>query len=395
MEIKELNLRADEEATLRLRGIYQKYGYRKFRMGRFEEYSLYAANADFLKGDKVISFTDLDGRLLAMKPDVTLSIIKNSRATMEKGEKFYYIENVYREDKESNNFREVSQMGLEFIGNVDDYGLTEVLSLAARTLAEIDEDYILEISNMEFVTELLGSMNLAYDDYVHMLTLIRQKNSDGIRKVGTGCGLRKEQLDVLAQIPGLYGDVDETIKKARRLVVNTPMADALDQLRDVCRAMKVMGVAERIQIDLSIVNDIDYYNGIIFRGFIKGLATNVLSGGQYDRAMKIFGRRTGAVGFALYLDELGRMKKTKNEYDTDVLLIYDEGAKPYETAEAVAILRNKGLSVRAEINCPEGVRYREKRTVADVLGSEDAPISEDAPKGGREAALTSDGKEGK
>ena len=308
MDIKELNLKPTEELKLILGGIYQKRGYKKFKMSRFEEYSLYAANEDFLKGDKVITFTDLDGRLMALKPDVTLSIIKNSQATLEAGERFYYIENVYREDKESNNFREVSQMGLESIGNVDRDEITDVVSLAAESLERISEDYILEISDMEFVTELLGSMNMAYDDYVHILRLIRQKNIDGIRKIGAQAKLRKEQIDVLEKIPELYGSPDDTIARARKLVVNTAMADALDVLRDVCKGLDERGVSGNIKIDLSTVNDIDYYNGVIFRGFVEGISANVLSGGQYDRAMRLFGRNVGAIGFAIYLDEIDKLE---------------------------------------------------------------------------------------
>ncbi len=304
MDIKELNLKPTEELKLILGALYQKQGYKKFKMSRFEEYSLYAANEDFLSGDKVITFTDLDGRLMALKPDVTLSIIKNSQATMEAGERFYYIENVYREDKESNNFREVSQMGLESIGNVDIEEITDVLSLAVKSLAGVSEDYIMEISDMEFVTELLGSMNMAYDDYVHILRLIRQKNKDGIRKIGAQAKLRKEQIEVLEQIPELYGSPQETIARARKLVVNTAMADALDVLRDVCKGLDERGLSDRVRIDLSTVNDIDYYNGVIFRGFVEGISANVLSGGQYDRAMRLFGRNVGAIGFALYLDEI-------------------------------------------------------------------------------------------
>jgi len=71
----EYNLKPDEKATLQLRGLYEEYGYQKYKMGKFEEYSLYVNNRDFLAGDKVLTFTDLDGRLLAMKPDVTLSVI--------------------------------------------------------------------------------------------------------------------------------------------------------------------------------------------------------------------------------------------------------------------------------------------------------------------------------
>jgi len=130
-------LKPDERAALELRGIYEEYGYRKYRMGRFEEYSLYAENKDFLSGDRVLTFTDLDGRLMALKPDVTLSIIKNTKATREHGEKLYYIENIYRESKESHTFKEISQLGLEMLGNVDTYGITEVVSLAQKSLASI------------------------------------------------------------------------------------------------------------------------------------------------------------------------------------------------------------------------------------------------------------------
>ena len=106
------NLKPDERATLELRGLYEKYGYKKYKISKFEEYSLYATNRDFLIGDKVLTFTDLDGRLLAMKPDVTLSVINNTRATREKSEKLYYIENVYRENRENHCFKEINQMGL-------------------------------------------------------------------------------------------------------------------------------------------------------------------------------------------------------------------------------------------------------------------------------------------
>ena len=94
MKYKKAKLKPDEKACLQLRGLYEQYGYKKYKMGKFEEYSLYAENKDFLGSDKVITFTDPDGRLLALKPDVTLSIIKNTNATSESNEKLYYLENV-------------------------------------------------------------------------------------------------------------------------------------------------------------------------------------------------------------------------------------------------------------------------------------------------------------
>ena len=106
-----------------------------------------STNRDFLAGDKVLTFTDLDGRLLAMKPDVTLSVINNTSATEETREKLYYIENVYRENKESHCFKEINQMGLEYLGNVDQLQYPGGDQLwRPRSLNEIDEDYLLEIS---------------------------------------------------------------------------------------------------------------------------------------------------------------------------------------------------------------------------------------------------------
>ena len=70
-------LKKEERAMLSLRALYKLHGYLPFKMSKFEEYDLYVRNKEFLVSDSVITFNDTDGRLLALKPDVTLSIIKN------------------------------------------------------------------------------------------------------------------------------------------------------------------------------------------------------------------------------------------------------------------------------------------------------------------------------
>lgn len=349
-----------ERAALALRGLYERYGYRQYRMSQFEEYSLYMDNKSFLESESVAVFTDLDGRLMALKPDVTLSIIKNTAATPEKSEKLYYIENVYRESRESNNFKEIPQMGLEYIGRIDDYGITEVVSLACRTLEAISGEYILEMSHMDFATGLLRSMDMSEDAYMHMLKLIRNKNADGIRKIGAAEDLGEQQTESLVELTRLYGPVEETISRAEKLAADESMRQAMDQLYDIWMGLCAMsaGDCSRVQLDLSMVNDIDYYNGIIFKGYIKDLPRNVLAGGQYDRAMAMFGKKAGALGFALYLNEIGRIKAGKAEYDIDAVLLYDEAEKTEDIAGAVMELAGRGLSVRAESVLPEGIRYR-------------------------------------
>ena len=132
------SLKPEERVLYALRGLYQRYGYSQFKMSKFEEYDLYAGNKDFLVSDGVITFTDTDGRLMALKPDVTLSIIKNTRQMPGSVQKLYYNENVYRISGSTRCFKEIMQTGLECIGDVDLYSLCEVITLAAeRTLNPI------------------------------------------------------------------------------------------------------------------------------------------------------------------------------------------------------------------------------------------------------------------
>ena len=320
MEYTIPNLKPDERAALTLRGIYEQHGYKKYKMGRFEEYSLYAENKDFLSSDKVITFTDLDGRLMALKPDVTLSIIKNTKATRENSEKLYYIENVYRECNKSHTYKEINQLGLELIGHVDIDGIVEVVSLAIRSLNAISPDYILELSHMDFAPELLNSLETSDSTKRKLLKHIRNKNADGIKKTGEKAGIDAQKLEAVCLLPSLSGSAEDAIKKASQIVVNDKMKRALGELLIIYNALKASGNADNIKVDFSIVNDIDYYNGIIFRGYIKQLGRNVLAGGQYDRAMKKFGKDIGAMGFAVYLNEVSMLEKTEDAQE----LIKDE-----------------------------------------------------------------------
>ena len=75
--IDENLLKREEKAIITLRSLYRKYGYMPYKMNKFEEYELYMRNKEFLVSDRIITFNDTNGKLLALKPDVTLSIIKN------------------------------------------------------------------------------------------------------------------------------------------------------------------------------------------------------------------------------------------------------------------------------------------------------------------------------
>ena len=138
--IDERFLSNDERAIITLRALYHGCGYLPFKMSKFEEYDLYVKNKDFLVSDRVITFNDTNGKLLALKPDVTLSIIRNASAGTKT--KVYYNENVYRVSGSTGQFKEIMQAGLECIGDIGATDVYEVLYLAAKSLESLSENYV-------------------------------------------------------------------------------------------------------------------------------------------------------------------------------------------------------------------------------------------------------------
>ena len=140
-------LKNEEKAVYALRELYSGFGYSQFKMSKFEEYDFYVKNMNSLVSHGVITFTDTTGKLMALKPDVTLSIIKNTKDSEGFVNKVYYDESVYRISEGSGSYKEITQTGLECIGDICIYDICEVVSLAIKSLALINNDYILDINS--------------------------------------------------------------------------------------------------------------------------------------------------------------------------------------------------------------------------------------------------------
>ena len=344
MEIELNSMRKEDEVSLVLGNLFESYGYKKYLMSRFEEYSLYMENKDFLISDKIITFTDAGGKLMALKPDVTLSIVKNAKA--EKGvRKLYYIENVYRPARNSPEFRESEQIGLEAIGDIDGYTVYEVTRLALNALAAVDKDFILDISHVGFVSALIEGLGLDYEANEEIYGYVTGKNIHGLKAASARLGISEEAFSALETLTSVSGTLSEGIEKARKAVMNAGMRIALDELETLDRALRSTEFYDNVRLDFSFVNDTGYYNGIIFTGFTPAVPRPVLSGGRYDKLMKKFAKDAGAIGFAVYVDEIVSYYSRKAEFDQDVFVEYAEGADIAAVAAAADKLRAEGKSV--------------------------------------------------
>lgn len=350
-------LRREEQITLYLRGIFERYGYRKYRMGKFEEYDLYLENKNFLKSPNIITFHDLDGRVRALKPDVTLSIAKNTHATAQSSEKFYYLENVYRLDKPSGGYREISQLGLECIGSLGLISTYEVLSLAKKTLSAISESHRMQISHMGFLVSLLDGLGIEAGVRADLLEFIRGKNRHELKEQAEKAGITPAAASLLLTAAELCGDFKETLKKARTIAITQSMTDALDQLEAVYRLMEEAGQADGLVLDFSLVNDIDYYDGIVFQGYVEGVPRALLTGGYYGNLLKKFGRNLDAIGFAVYLGELNLLFRDQKRMDVDALILYEDEADAAALIRLTDEMAQTGKRVRLEKTVPAELRY--------------------------------------
>ena len=346
-------LKQDERAIFSLRSLYRSYGYSQFKMSKFEEYDLYVRNKSFLVSDHIITFTDTNGKLMALKPDVTLSIVKNSKDTPDCVQKVYYDENVYRVSGGHSSYREIMQAGLECIGAVDSYCIAEVLTLAIESLSQISPDFVLDVSHLGILSAVLEAIPVSDAGRAQLLHCVSEKNLHGVDEVCISEGITPEAASTLKALISGYGTVSTVLPKLASLL-DGESASLLDELASVLASVP----SDKLRIDFSVTGDLRYYNGIVFKGFVNGIPQSILSGGQYDNLLKKMGRKSGAIGFALYLDLLEELADAPKEYDVDAVLLYDAKTPVNDVMQAVKALTEEGKTVSAQQTVPEKLRYR-------------------------------------
>lgn len=364
MNTSDLSLSFNEKVIFKLRTLYSKCGYSQYNMSKFEEYDLYARNKDFLISDSVITFTDTNGKLMALKPDVTLSIIKNSKDEPLSLQKVYYNENVYRIAKGTNTFKEIMQVGLECVGDIDTYSISEVLTLACESLKTISDNSVLDISHLGIITAVFDAFDIPSFAKKEILKFISEKNIHELISLCNELELTDDKTEVLKALVTTCGKPEVVLPKLKDLLSNVIDISPITEL-DMILSTLDEEIKDMINIDFSVVSDTHYYNSIVFKGFIEGVPTSVLTGGQYDKLLKKMKRKSGAIGFAVYLDVLDRLDESNKAYDVDVILLYTDKT-PLELINSKVREHNrKGDSVFACKCVPTDIKYKTLVNIED------------------------------
>lgn len=356
MIIETDNLKYDEQAVFLLRSLYSKYGYKQYKMRKFEEYDLYVRNKDFLISDSVITFTDTNGKLMALKPDVTLSIVKNTKDSDGSVQKVYYDENVYRVSKGTHSYKEIKQAGLECIGDVDTYCVCEVLSLAVKSLMTISESCVVDVSDLAILFALYNYIGLSYEARKRMTSLISDKNTHEMKRLCEDMSVSAESTALLEELISYNGTPDEILPRLEAMAERIGAQAEFSEFESVVSSLDEE-LQSKLRIDFSVVSDINYYNGIVFKGFIDKIPDSVLSGGRYDSLMQSMSRKSKAIGFAVYIDMLERFNIKEREFDYAAVLLYSENDSISTVKNAAQKLINEYGCVFTAKKLPEKATY--------------------------------------
>lgn len=356
MIIETDNLKYDEQAVFLLRSLYSKYGYKQYKMRKFEEYDLYVRNKDFLISDSVITFTDTNGKLMALKPDVTLSIVKNTKDSDGSVQKVYYDENVYRVSKGTHSYKEIKQAGLECIGDVDTYCVCEVLSLAVKSLMTISESCVVDVSDLAILFALYNYIGLSYEARKRMTSLISDKNTHEMKRLCEDMSVSAESTALLEELISYNGTPDEILPRLKAMAELIGAQAEFSEFESVVSSLDEE-LQSKLRIDFSVVSDINYYNGIVFKGFIDKIPDSVLSGGRYDSLMQSMSRKSKAIGFAVYIDMLERFNIKEREFDYAAVLLYSENDSISTVKNAAQKLINEYGCVFTAKKLPEKATY--------------------------------------
>lgn len=350
-------LTKEDRLTYELSMLYRQWGYKEYRMAKFEEYSFYSDNRDFLSSSSILAFNNSDGRLMALKPDITLSIVKNAKLDSALT-KLFYNESVFRITESSNDFKEIKQTGVEVLGKVDNYLVAEVLSLAAKSLETIDSNFILSVSHMAFIPSLLAEIKISENAKKDIITCIKGKNSHDLKTICAANGVSEDMTKLLVRLARINGKLSETLPELSELASNDEMKKACKELEFIAASLAKSPFADKLYIDLSVLNNTEYYNGIIFQGYVEKAPKAVLSGGRYDKLAAKLRENIQAIGFAVYLDNLNLYYRKAREFDSDILILFDSENESTSLLSVVESFVEKGFSVRVEHTVPDGYKAK-------------------------------------
>jgi ATP phosphoribosyltransferase regulatory subunit len=345
--------RSVEDAIM---AVFDGWSYEEITTPCVDYLALFERGMGYEEAHRAFRFTDCDGRLLALRPDVTSSVARAAAtlfAERPRPLRFCYASPVFRQQPPSHAEwrRENKQLGCELIGVEGSHAEIELLLLATEILTELNlgDEYRITLNSVEIFSGICEHLALDEPQRELMRQLVDKRDAAELQKFLAGFGATQTERDSFSRLIQLSGKA-EILDEARRIITNQRSLNALNNLESLWGIIQALNLGERFDIDLGDVSGLDYYTGLTCKIYVAGAGTRVGSGGRYDNLTANFGRPEAAVGFVLDLDTLIEVLLRKGNETSEIFadresssLLHSDPAMLFKEAQRRRVNRERIL----------------------------------------------------
>ena len=335
-----------------LRKLYINCGFLEVISPTLEFYDVFQGDNISIEQEKMYKLFDNEGRILVLRPDMTMPIARIVATKLKDSLypiRLCYSGNIFRKNENwDGKVSETTQCGIEVIGCDSQKADAEVIISAIQSLVAIGvRKFQLEIGQAEFFKGLIEDIDLEEEEIEKLRGLVENKNFGALREFieqkeaipGT------KNLEALKKLPELFGGI-EILGKARTLTQNKRALNAIDTIEKIYEKIESVGLGAHISIDLGMVQHVDYYTGITFKGYSNEIGTTIISGGRYDNLIAKFGAAIPAVGFAIDVDNILSVLEKQgdnHEKSREKFIIHYDNALIGDSHKLATRIRAKGF----------------------------------------------------
>lgn len=361
-----------------LRKTYIDSGFLEVVSPTLEFYDVFSGENATLPQEKMYKLFDNQGRILVLRPDMTTPIARIAATKLK--DSYYplrlcYTSNVYRVNESLNGKNsEITQSGIEIIGVKSLKADAEAIITGICALIKCGlKDFKIELGQAEFFKAIIEEVNLEDEEKERLRKNIENKNFTALSEFleNKKDVIKKNTLYMLKELPRLFGNI-EILDRVEKLTDNPKALKAIESIKKVHEIIESAGFGEYLSVDLGMVQHLDYYTGIIFRGYTHGVGGNIISGGRYDNLICQFGEDKSATGFALDVDSIIRalenIEQSKAKRREKVLIYYKEGYFREAYKKAQELRENNIIAEMSLLDSQEeAMEYAKKKGMDRVI----------------------------
>jgi ATP phosphoribosyltransferase regulatory subunit len=329
--------------------LFEKWGYKEVITPTLEFYEAFNYNSQSLREEDMYKFFDNRGRILVLRPDMTIPIarvVETKLKDMDLPIKLRYTSNVFRVHESLGGKRnEYTDCGVELIGLEDKKSDLEILVLALEALKKLGlSDFKLEIGNIGFFNGAFKNLEIKQEYKEAIAQFIEDKNLKSLEDYLTNLDIKEEYKTFFNKLPWMFGD-KQILDEAKKLAFNDDIKGNLEYLEELYSELEELGYGKNVTFDLGMVPRLNYYTGIIFRGYGEGVGNTLLRGGRYDNLIDMSKSSVPAVGFSIDTNSVIPIVKLNKELDKNIYKIYYNEKNRIEAIKKSEELRCQGYIV--------------------------------------------------